>query len=164
MKKPTYFFSFILLIFLLSPIPAKSQESQQEQTESLYSKYEATPKTLNMMEYNLIKVNLRLAKYGYFLDYDHNKKTFTSVKFVENQDILKQSSESLRNMILSECELVSAVTGYIFPEFRNRKTKDLKIVFRIAEAGYGEFGVYENGELTFKAALYDFLKKHPKTF
>ncbi len=158
-------------LFFISTVLAQAQESlalkpmdKQEKREKLYSTYENTSKKLSLMEYNLIEVNLHLAKHGYFVKYDRSKEVFHSVKFVEKDKILGKSPALLRKQLLSQCELVSSVIGYVFPEFRDRNPKDLKILFRIGQLGYGEFGVYEKGDLSFNDSLNEFLKKSKSNY
>ncbi len=164
--KSIYYLAVLVALFFISTVLTQAQESQapksmdkQEKGGELYSTYENTSKKLNLMEYNLIQVNLHLAMHGYFVEYDQDKEIFHAVKFVEKDKILKKNPALLRKQLLSQCELVSSVIGYVFPEFRNRSQKDLKIIFRIALLGYGEFGVYEKGDLSFNDSLNEFLNK-----
>ena len=123
-----------------------------------------TTKTVNVLEWRLVQVNLKIVAYdnSYFVFFDNNSHLFMADKFIDANTLATTSPTMLRDTLLSSCGVVSAAIGSEFPEFRERGNKDLVIKFMIGDSSGRHFASYKSGGFSFTDDYYDFRKEHGK--
>jgi len=124
--------------------------------------YAVMKKELSVLEWRLVQVNLKLGATGYFVYFDNKLNLFKVDKFIDTYTLDTKTPTLLRELLLSNCDLVKAVIGSEFPEFRERDSKDLNIKFIIGEASARHFASYSSGSFSFTDEYYSFRKEHGK--
>lgn len=124
-----------------------------------YQKYALTTKIVFELEWRLVQINLRLAEAGYFIYFDGVSNLFRVDKFVDTYTLRTTPPAALRELLVSQCDLVEAVVGAEIPEFRQRGSKDLDIKFLIGEASPRQFATYSLGSFAFTDAYYSFRRE-----
>jgi hypothetical protein len=119
-------------------------------------------KELSVLEWRLVQVNLKLAADGYFIYFDNKLNFFKVDKFINDYTLDSTAPDLLRKLLLSQCNLVKAVIGSEFPEFRERDSKDLNIKFIIGEPSVRHFASYSSGSFSFTDEYYSFRKEKEK--
>ena len=137
-------------------ILATSLAHGQSIDSSPYGLYSKTKKELSLFEWRLVQVNLKLGQTGYYVFFDKQVDLFRVDKFVDTHTLATTPPSLLRESLFAQINLVSAVIGSEFPEFRGRNREDLTIRFLIGEASSREFATYSKGNLSFTDDYYNF--------
>jgi len=148
-----------LLVLFISILIFTSSVQGQAADNAPYNMYSVMKKELSMLEWRLVQVNLKLGETGYFVYFDNKLNLFKVDKFVKTYTLDKTAPTLLRELLLSDCNLVKAVIGSEFPEFRKRGSKDLNIKFIVGEASARHFASYSSGSFSFTDEYYSFRKE-----
>lgn len=150
------------IAFLLSVMLFSLSGHSQTNTNNLYKRYSLEEKKITEFEWRLVQVNLNLAEDGYFVYFDSSINLFKVDKFVDTYTLETTPPDLQRRLLLSKCNLVSAVIGSRFVEFRQRNKKDLNIKFIIGESSARHFASCTSGKFSFTDAYYDFRRESGK--
>lgn len=151
------------LCSLILPFILFAQSVQRQVTnDTPYKMYSVMRKELSVLDWRLVQVNLKLGETGYFVSFDNVSNIFKVDKFIDTHTLVTTPTTTLRKLLLSQCDLVSAVIGSEFPEFRERDEKDLNIKFIIGESSARHFASYISGSFSFTDEYYSFRKEHGK--
>ena len=151
------------LLALFMPILLFASSVQvQAANNAPYAMYSVMKKELSVLEWRLVQVNLKLGTTGYFVYFDNKLNLFKVDKFINTYTLDTKAPTVLRELLLSECNLVEAVIGSEFPEFREHDSKDLNINFIIGEPSARHFASYSSGSFSFTDEYYNFRKEHGK--
>jgi hypothetical protein len=80
-------------------------------------------------------------------------------KFIGTYTLDTTTPDLLRELLLSECNLVKSVIGTEFPEFYQRDGKDLSIKFIIGDQSARQFASCSSGSFSFTDDFYSFRKE-----
>jgi hypothetical protein len=151
------------LLVLFMPILLFASTVQGQATNnSPFAMYSVMKKELSVLEWRLVQVNLKLGETGYFVYFDNKLNLFKVDKFIDTYTLDTTAPTLLRELLLSKCNLVKAVIGSEFPEFRERDSKDMNIKFIIGEPSARHFASYSSGSLSFTDEYYSFRKEQGK--
>jgi len=132
----------------------------QSTDNSPYGLYSVTKKELSVLEWRLVQTNWKLGETGYFVYFDERVNLYRVDKFIDTHTLSTSSPSVLRESLFAKINLVAAVIGSEFPEFRGRNGEDLTIKFFIGEASAREFATYLTGNFGFTDDYYKFRKEH----
>ena len=145
-------------IYILIVILIVQQENIFSQVNP-YNKYANSTKSISVLEWKLVQVNLRLSVIGYFVIYNKESKKFEVEKFMDTYTLKTVPATNIRDNLLAGANLTLAVIGNEFPEFRNRETKDIEIRYFIGEEHSRKFAVFNGKNLAFTEDYYNFKKE-----
>jgi len=149
-------FAFIFLILWITT--SVSAQASNKNPYSIYSK----KKEITDFDWLLVQVNLRLGETGYYVKFDKSIHAFQVVKLIDTYTLTSYQTSDLRDLLVAECKLVSNTIGSEFPEFQNRGSNDLFIIFKIAEPSSRIFASYALQQFSFTQNYYDFKKERQK--
>ena len=143
-----------MVLFLIFGTSAYSQDP--------YSKYGLQKKNISELEWRLVQINLKLAESGNVVIFDNWQKIFKVDKFIDTHTLLRTPAPLLRQLLISQWNLIKAVIGSEFAEFKDRENQDLVIKYLIGETGAGDFAVIKNGSFSFTDNYYKYLQQHER--
>lgn len=144
----------IIMMFVTSLAHGQSTDN------SPYEIYSVAKKELSVFEWRLVQINLKLGQTGYFVFFDERVNRFWVDKFIDTHMLSTSPPNILRESLLARINLVAAVIGSEFPEFRGRNEEDLAIKFFTGEAAGREFATYSMGNFSFTDDYYEFRREH----
>lgn len=147
------------IILCISALLCASPVQGQATANAPYAGYSTMKKEVSVLEWRLLQINLMLSEHGYLVYFDERLNLFKVDKIIRTTT-LKYSPADVREILVTDCNLVASTIGVEFPEFRMRDSKDLMITFTIGDKSRRHFASYLAGSFSFTEDYYSFRKEH----